>query len=64
MRIASDESQPFIWIASGWVVRSLPVFFLYSSTALSKIGWKLEVDEEDTWTLDDMEVAVTGSAMS
>ena len=62
--IASGDLQPFIWIASGWVVRSLPVFFLYSSTAFSKIGWVFEVDEEDTWPLDDIAVAVTGPATS
>lgn len=46
------------------MVRSLPVFFLYSSTAFSKIGWVFEVDEEDTWPLDDIAVAVTGPATS
>ena len=37
-RMASGESHPFISAASGWVVRSFLVFFLYSFRAFSKFG--------------------------
>src|SRR6266702_6713285 len=54
VRIASGELQAFISAASGWAVRSLPVFFLYTSRAFSNICRKFGLDEEDAWRSDDI----------
>jgi hypothetical protein len=38
------------WVGSQIFAGLLLILF----QAFSKIGWKFEVDEEDTWTLDDI----------
>ena len=36
------------------MIRSFPVFFLYSLKAFSKISWKGGGDEEELWRVDDV----------
>jgi hypothetical protein len=43
--MAPGEPQVWSWGASGWTSRSFLVRFLYASSALLMISWKLEEDE-------------------
>lgn len=36
------------------MIRSFPVFLLYSFKAFSKISWKGGGDEEELWRVDDV----------
>src|SRR6266702_102753 len=52
-RTASTDSQVRRLSASQWAERSLPVFFLYSSKAVSSIDLKFE-DGAGVWEGEDM----------